>query len=158
MSSSTTAAFELVQMSSFSTAAFKLIQMPSFRTAAIGSLSFRARAFFPNSPPSAFFSPSPPSAPVAPSGLIAVSCAELFLPGGRPPSRPPTQVKLFLDVLICYLAFVLFIYLVVWLCGCLDDFCLLGKYWKRVLLSAIVIDWRMGSRALFDVSHAEGLK
>ena len=44
-----------------------------------------------------------------------------------------------------------------WLFGCLDDFYLLGKYWKRVLLSAIVIDWRMGSRA-FDVSHAAGLK
>ena len=44
-----------------------------------------------------------------------------------------------------------------WLFGCLDDFCLLGKYWKRVLLSAIVIDRRMGSRA-FDVSHAAGLK
>ena len=127
----TTPTFELIQMPSFSTAAIELIQKPSFRTAAIGSLSFCSRAFFPNSPPSAFFSPFSPSAPVALSGPIAVSCAELFLPGGRPPSRPPTQVKLFLDVLICYLEFVLFIYLVAWLCGCLD-------VWMRLTLFVFI--------------------
>ena len=35
-------------------------------------------------------------------------------------------------------------------------------YWENIgrgfFIYAIVIDWRMGSRALFDVSHAAGLK
>ena len=90
-------------MPSFSTPAIELIQKPSFRTAAIGFLKFSYLGLFPHSPLSACLLPFSPSPPVAQSGPIAVSCAELFLPGGRPPSRPPTQVKLFpCSVLIFY--------------------------------------------------------
>ena len=52
--------------------------------------------------------------------------------------------------------------MVVWLCGC-SNVWMIFVYWENIgrgffyVLSAIVIDWRMGSRA-FDVSHAAGLK
>ena len=55
--SSTTPAFELIQMSSFSTKAIELLQKPAFRTAAIGCTSPIGLGHFPHSPPSSFLRP-----------------------------------------------------------------------------------------------------
>ena len=87
--SSTTAAFELVQMSSFSTPAIELIQKSAFPTAAFGLIYLGL--FLPYFPLllSAFFSLLRRlllrlRSPVR----LLRSCAELVLPGGRPPPRP----------------------------------------------------------------------
>ena len=111
LSSSTTAAFELVQMSSFSTPAIELIQKPSFGTAAIRRIKLGLFSPFSYSdcpllcccdrrapsPPHCFFSSSASSLPVA-----SFSILRFILPCSLPlrpaPRRPIPSYSLHLLV------------------------------------------------------------